>query len=234
VTNTANPQEAPHGALRVEFNYSKQGNPLSRKYKDKDLNQVLAQENFVWNDKDELVAITGRVTANYVYDYRGFRVLKEAPQPPAFGTFGEGGVNPSVSKYIYLQNNQPALKINENSTDLFVYAGRDRVMRIRIDAMGQTKSEYFINDYLGSPVVVADAVTNTVNYQQYQDPFGNLESSIGVPSSNPEFRYTDKEYEEDEEYSAITSRIYDNYISNKHNLIAEDVKSAAWKRKFLG
>lgn len=42
------------------------------------------------------------------------------------------------------------------------------------------------------------------------------------------------DYEEDEEYSAITSRIYDNYISNKHNLIAEDVKSAAWKRKFLG
>jgi phosphoenolpyruvate carboxylase len=42
------------------------------------------------------------------------------------------------------------------------------------------------------------------------------------------------DYEEDEEYSAITSRIYNNYISNKHNLIAEDVKSTAWKRKFLG
>lgn len=42
------------------------------------------------------------------------------------------------------------------------------------------------------------------------------------------------DYEEDEEYSTITSRIYNNYMSNKHNLLAEDVKSAAWKRKFLG
>jgi RHS repeat-associated protein len=75
--------------------------------------------------------------------------------------------------------------------------------------MGQTKSEYFINDYLGSPIVVADAVTNTVNYQQYQDPFGNLESSIGVPSSNPEFRYTDKEYEEDQDLFYFAARYYD-------------------------
>ncbi len=42
------------------------------------------------------------------------------------------------------------------------------------------------------------------------------------------------DFEEDEEYSQITTRIYDNYIANRHSQIAEDVKSAAWKRKFLG
>jgi hypothetical protein len=66
-------------------------------------------------------------------------------------------------------------------------------MRIRIDAMGQTKSEYFINDYLGSPVVVADAVTNTVNYQQYQDPFGErIENNVVMQQNNPSWAiYTD-------------------------------------------
>jgi RHS repeat-associated protein len=82
-------------------------------------------------------------------------------------------------------------------------------MRIRIDAMGQTKSEYFINDYLGSPVVVADAVTNTVNYQQYQDPFGNVEMQQGQPAANPEFKYTDKEYEEDLDAYYFQARYYD-------------------------
>ncbi len=42
------------------------------------------------------------------------------------------------------------------------------------------------------------------------------------------------EYEEDEEYSEITSRIYENYLGGKHSHLAEDVKAAAWKRRFLG
>jgi phosphoenolpyruvate carboxylase len=42
------------------------------------------------------------------------------------------------------------------------------------------------------------------------------------------------DYEIDEEYADITSRIYDKYISLNHSHLSEDVKAAAWKRKFLG
>ncbi|MCI0503545.1 phosphoenolpyruvate carboxylase [Candidatus Micrarchaeota archaeon] len=42
------------------------------------------------------------------------------------------------------------------------------------------------------------------------------------------------EYEPDEEYSEITTRIYDNFRAGKHTHLGEDIKAAAWKRKFLG
>lgn len=42
------------------------------------------------------------------------------------------------------------------------------------------------------------------------------------------------EYEEDDEYSELTSSIYQNYISGKHTPLSEAVKAAAWRRRFLG
>ncbi|MGV8084925.1 MAG: phosphoenolpyruvate carboxylase [Candidatus Bilamarchaeum sp.] len=42
------------------------------------------------------------------------------------------------------------------------------------------------------------------------------------------------DYEIDDEYAEITSRIYEKYISQNHSHLSEDVKAAAWKRKFLG
>jgi phosphoenolpyruvate carboxylase len=42
------------------------------------------------------------------------------------------------------------------------------------------------------------------------------------------------EYEPDEEYAGITSRIYDNYTGGRHTPLIEDIKAAAWKRNFLG
>jgi phosphoenolpyruvate carboxylase len=42
------------------------------------------------------------------------------------------------------------------------------------------------------------------------------------------------DYEPDEDYSEITTRIYDNFLAGKHTHIGEDIKAAAWKRKFLG
>ncbi len=42
------------------------------------------------------------------------------------------------------------------------------------------------------------------------------------------------EYEEDDEYSEITSRIYSSFKSGEHSHLPEDVKAAAWKRGFLG
>ncbi|MBI5047241.1 phosphoenolpyruvate carboxylase [Candidatus Micrarchaeota archaeon] len=42
------------------------------------------------------------------------------------------------------------------------------------------------------------------------------------------------DYEEDPDYSQITSRIYESFVSGKHSHLMEDVKAAAWKRKFLG
>jgi len=42
------------------------------------------------------------------------------------------------------------------------------------------------------------------------------------------------ECEPDEEYAEITTRIYDNFKTGKHTHLAEDIKAAAWKRRFLG
>jgi len=42
------------------------------------------------------------------------------------------------------------------------------------------------------------------------------------------------DHEPDEEYSEITTRIYDSYLAGRHAHLAEDIKSAAWKRRFLG
>jgi phosphoenolpyruvate carboxylase len=42
------------------------------------------------------------------------------------------------------------------------------------------------------------------------------------------------EYEPDEDYCAITTRIYENLSSGRITHMAEDIKAAAWTRKFLG
>ncbi|MFH0737909.1 MAG: phosphoenolpyruvate carboxylase [Candidatus Micrarchaeota archaeon] len=40
--------------------------------------------------------------------------------------------------------------------------------------------------------------------------------------------------EPDEEYAEISGRIYENYAAGKHTHLIEDIKAAAWKRRFLG
>ncbi len=42
------------------------------------------------------------------------------------------------------------------------------------------------------------------------------------------------DYEPDDDYAEITERIYDNYRAGRHAHLAEDIKAAAWKRRFLG
>jgi len=42
------------------------------------------------------------------------------------------------------------------------------------------------------------------------------------------------EYEPDEDYVEITTRIYEDFKAGRQAHLAEDVKAAAWKRKFLG
>ncbi len=42
------------------------------------------------------------------------------------------------------------------------------------------------------------------------------------------------DYEPDEEYAEITERLYDSYKAGRHAHLSEDIKAAAWKRKFLG
>lgn len=166
--------------LQAEYDYSKQGNPLYKVYRDLNNNAEVTRETYTWNDRDELVGISGRVTEDYVYDYRGLRVKKDS--------------DGNVSKYVYLQNSQPALKINEdeNYTDVFVYEGSKRIVRVRIDNMGAMTKEYLVNDYLSNPVVIVDDSGN-IEYQTYADPYGNLEMSIGNPSKNIEFQITGKE-----------------------------------------
>jgi phosphoenolpyruvate carboxylase len=42
------------------------------------------------------------------------------------------------------------------------------------------------------------------------------------------------DFEPDEEYVTISSRVLDNFNAGKHTGLAEDIKALAWKRKFLG
>ena len=42
------------------------------------------------------------------------------------------------------------------------------------------------------------------------------------------------ECEPDEDYAAITTRIYENYSAGRHTPLIEEIKAAAWKRNFLG
>jgi RHS repeat-associated protein len=201
----------PAAKLRIEYQYSKQGNPLFKKYKDTERNQYIDQEKYTWNDRDELIGISGRITQNYEYDYQGLRTKKVVQK----------SATESVTyRYVYLQNHQPALKIRAPQppigggnpatfTDLFVYDGSKRVMRVRLSDTGEVKQkEFFINDYLGNPVVIVNQVQN-IQYQTYQDPWGNLEMSVGVPSSNPEFKFTDKELDEDSDLYYFQARYLD-------------------------
>ncbi|GBR77657.1 putative Rhs family protein, partial [Candidatus Termititenax dinenymphae] len=173
--------------MSVQYAYDRQGNPVSKVYRDLRDGQSVretARENYVWNDRDELTKIEGRVTESYVYDYRGLRHVKQNPD--------------NTYKYVYLQNSQPALKesVSENYTDIYVYEGTRRVARVRFDSAHRTETEIFINNYQGSPVVVLSD-TGDIQYQKYLDPWGNMEMEVGVPSSDIEFQYTDKEYDED-------------------------------------
>lgn len=180
--------------LSVQYDYSKQGNPKYKAFKDVGRsNAEISRETYSWNDRDELVGITGRVTNNFVYDYKGLRVKTDKAQ------------------YVYLQNDQPALKYNTagNYYDVFIYEGTKRVMRVKIDSMSAATKEYFINDYQGSPVAVV-AEDQSIKYQNYQDPWGNSEMEIGIPSANPEFKYTDKELDEDSGVYYFQQRYYDS------------------------
>jgi phosphoenolpyruvate carboxylase len=40
--------------------------------------------------------------------------------------------------------------------------------------------------------------------------------------------------EQDEDYAEITTRIFDNFRAGRHTRLPEDIKAAAWRRKFLG
>ncbi|GBR76405.1 hypothetical protein NO2_0957 [Candidatus Termititenax persephonae] len=170
----------------VQYAYDKQGNPTQKRYVDirTGTGREVARENYTWNDRDELTRIEGRVTESYTYDYRGLRHIKD----------NDG----NISKYIYLQNSQPALKhsVTDNTYDVYIYEGTRRVARVRFDSAHRTETEIFINNYQGSPVVVlSDA--GDIKYQKYLDPWGNMEMEIGEASSNIEFQYTDKELDED-------------------------------------
>lgn len=179
--------------LAVQYDYNKQGNPNYKVYRDVALNKEVSRETYIWNDRDELVGISGRVTNNFIYDYEGLRVKTNS------------------AKYLYLQNNQPEFKYNvsENYYDVFVYEGSKRILRARINNMGAISKETFINDYQGSPVVIIDDSQN-IKYQNYNDPWGNMEMSIGSPTSNPEFKYTDKELDEESDLYYFHARYYDS------------------------
>ena len=58
-------------------------------------------------------------------------------------------------------------------------------------------------------LMTASLHANEILFFLYQDPFGNVEMQQGQPAANPEFKYTDKEYEEDLDAFYFQARYYD-------------------------
>ena len=57
--------------------------------------------------------------------------------------------------------------------------------------------------------------------------------SFSRPDARVLFNAT-ADYEEDPEYCDITTKVYDNYLKGRQTSVAEGIKQAAWKRRFLG
>jgi RHS repeat-associated protein len=75
--------------------------------------------------------------------------------------------------------------------------------------------------------VVVVNQNQSIQYQTYQDPWGNLEMSVGVPTSNPEFKFTDKELDEDSDLYYFQARYYDGvagrFISRDRVRLEDDL-----------
>jgi RHS repeat-associated protein len=178
--------------LTVKYTYDKQGNPVYKAYVTA-YGMGLATENYTWNERDELVSITGRVTENYTQDYKHRRVIKDS--------------DGKISKYVYLQNDQVAIKQSPDHTDVFIYEGANRIAKICLQNDNTVQTEYMVNNYQGTPIALIDD-EGEIRLQQYRDPFGNLEMAVGNVSSNLEFVYTGKEYDGETELFDFWNRPY--------------------------
>ena len=138
-----------------------------------DLNGNLTNDGtnaYVWNTRDQLVSISGSVTASFQYDAVGRRRSKTI-----------GGAQ---TTFLYDRDN--VVQEQSSSTANILAGGLDEFFA-RSDSSGTSS---LISDALGSAVALTDS-SGAVQSQYSYDPFGN--ASISGTSSGNSSQYTGRE-----------------------------------------
>ena len=127
---------------------------------------------YTWNARNELVGISGAVSANFQYDSFGRRVRTT--------------VNGTTTDYLYDGGNVAQEKVGGSPTANMLTGGVDEVFS-RTESAG---TQSLLADSLGSTVALLNSAGATQTDYVYE-PFGNTNSG-GAPSSNPS-QYTGRE-----------------------------------------
>src|SRR5881394_549388 len=126
---------------------------------------------YIWNARNQLVTISGSVSANFQYDAFGRRVSK---------TIG------GTTQFLYDGSN-PVQEISGTSASAnLLTAGVDEYFQ-RTDAAG---ARSFLTDALGSTLALADS-TGTVQTSYTFEPFGN--TTVTGASTTNSFAFTGRE-----------------------------------------
>ncbi|MBI3352216.1 MAG: hypothetical protein HY036_06525 [Nitrospirae bacterium] len=132
--------------------------------------------SYIWNARNQLVAVSGNVTASFQYDALGRRISKT--------------INGTRTNYQYDKKDIIA-EINGGAVDsIYVRSLKIDEPLTRISPNGQ---EYYHSDALGSVFALTNVSGGTTVSYSY-DPFGNT-TQTGI-STNP-FQYTGRENDND-------------------------------------
>lgn len=205
-----------HG--KVDLSYDQNGNLVKEeKFQGDNPGDFV---NYTYDPEDRLIEISSP-EVKMVYDGNGMRAAKtvngETLRLPLDGL---GVAQGETTLYHYdLANNvicetDDAGKVKAT----YVYANGMRVCRI--DPVG--KMFFFLNDPLGSPIMITDENGNAVQRYVY-DPFGTVILSKGTSANK--YTYTGKEYDSESGLMYYGARFYDPKIGR---FITRDIAAPDW------
>ena len=191
----------------VELMYDYRGNTIREQFKNlqnKKIDNVEKEKVYVWDDENRLVRFEKHIitennvpslnlTANYLYNPNGMRIMKEVQS--SSGTY---------RKYYLYNANQVIAELDEagNIKDTFIY-GLSRICKI--DESGNII--YFFYDILGSTRKITDPTGEILQTYKY-GPYGNIESSKGKVYNA--YRYNGKEFDTESGLYYYGARYYNS------------------------
>ncbi len=170
--------------IEVNLSYDYKGNTINEEFKK---NTIVKREKiYEWDDKNRLIRFENNIntentvpslsiSANYLYNPNGMRIMKE--------------VNGKSKYYIYNNANQIIAELDEvgNVKNTFIY-GLGKLCRID----ESDNIFYFFYDILGSIRKITDSNGQVLQTYKY-GPYGNIEYSKG--KVNNSYRYNGKEFD---------------------------------------